>query len=46
MVLIFESTFSPEEIEQNFENTDLYESLMAALQEALRIEQQIKKERQ
>ena len=46
MELIFNTSLSIEEIEMNFEDADVFENLMAALQEALLLEEQRKKEGQ
>ena len=46
MELIFNTSLSIEEIEKNFEDVDVFEKLMAALGEALLMEEQRKKEGQ
>ena len=46
MELIFNTSLSIEEIEKNFEDVDVFENLMAALGEALLIEEHRKKEEQ
>ena len=46
MELIFNTSLSIEEIEKNFEDVDVFENLMVALQEALLMEDQRKKEGQ
>lgn len=46
MELIFNTSLSIEEIEKNFEDVDVFENLMAALGEALLMEEQRKKEGQ
>ena len=46
MELIFNTSLSIEEIEKNFEDADVFENLRAALQEALLLEEQRKKEGQ
>lgn len=44
MVLTFNTSLSIEEIEKNFEDVDIFENLMIALQEALLTEEKRKKE--
>ena len=43
MLPVFESALSIEEIEKNFEDVDIFENLIVALQEALLTENEQKK---